>query len=190
MQSQFGEYEKLSEGIRTVKELPHEMLKVDGSPVDCSVLEVEYDLPERKPEEQNVKYWIDTKRHIVLKEEFSDSNGTTRKTVLWHWVYQVDSVKLNQPPPEWFTELLNKRPDAGHYRPDWVGRDAPPFSLLDLNGRGVTLAEKRAKVLVLNSGRRGAAVLALLKCRLWKLSKPSTRLKASSCGESRAKNRR
>jgi peroxiredoxin len=150
MPSQFGEYEKLSEGIRAVKELPHEMLKVDGSPVDCSVLEVEYNLPERKPEEQNVKYWIDTTRHIVLKEEFSEFQRHEKKTVLWHWVYQVDSVKLNQPPPEWLTELLNKRADAGHYRLDWVGRDAPPFSLLDLNGRGVTLAEMRGKVLILD----------------------------------------
>ena len=37
MPSRFGEYEKLSDGIRTAKDLPHEVLRVDGSPVDCSV---------------------------------------------------------------------------------------------------------------------------------------------------------
>jgi len=71
-----------------------------------------------------------------------------------HWIYQVDSVKLNQPPPEWFTELLKERPDAGHDRPDWIGRDAPPFSLLDLNDRQVTLAAMRGKVFVPESLHR------------------------------------
>jgi hypothetical protein len=150
MPSRFGEYEKLSDGIRTAKELPHEVLKVDRSPVDCSVLEVEYERPEWKPEEQTVKYWIDAKRLIVLKQEFSEFQRHDKKTALWHWVYQVDSVKLNQPPPEWFTELLKKRADAGHDRPDWIGRDAPPFSLLDLNGRQVTLAAMRGRVFVLD----------------------------------------
>jgi peroxiredoxin len=150
MPSGFGEYEKLSEGIRTAKELPHEVLKVDGSPVECSVLGVEYDRPERKPEEQTVKYWIDAKRLIVLKQEFSEFQRHNKKTVLWHWVYQVDSVKLNQPPPEWLTELLKKRDDAGHDRPEWIGRGAPPFSLLDLDGRQVTLAAMRGKVFVLD----------------------------------------
>lgn len=150
MPSRFGGYEKLSEGIRSAKELPHEVLKVDGSAVDCSVLEVEYDRPEWKPEEQTVKYWIDAKRLIVLKQEFAEFQRYNKKVVLWHWVYQVDSVKLNQPPPEWFTESLKAPADAGHDRPDWAGRDAPPFSLLDLGGRQVTLAAMRGKVLVLD----------------------------------------
>jgi len=150
MPSRFGEYEKLSEGIRTAKELPHEVLQVEVSPVDCSVLYVEYNRPESKPEEQTVKYWIDAKRLIVLKQEFSEFQRYDKKTVLWHWVYQVDSIKLNQPPPEWLTEPLKKGADAGHDRPDWIGRDAPPFSLLDLNGRQVTLAALRGKVLVLD----------------------------------------
>jgi len=150
MPSKFGEYEQLSEGIRTAKELPHEALKVEGSAVDCKVLEVEYNRPEWKPEEQTVKYWIDAKRLIVLKQEFSEFQRHDKKTVLWHWVYQVDSVKMNQPPPEWYTELLKKGADAGYDRPDWIGRDAPRFSLLDLNGRQVTLAGMRGKVLVLD----------------------------------------
>jgi peroxiredoxin len=150
MPSRFGEYERLSEGIRTAKELPHEVLKIEGSPVDCSVLEVEYNRPEWEPEEQTVKYWIDAKRLIVLKQEFSEFQRHDKRTVLWHWVYVVDSVKLNQPPPEWFAELLKKGGDAGHDRPDWIGRDAPPFSLLDLNGSRVTLAAIRGKVFVLD----------------------------------------
>jgi peroxiredoxin len=150
MPSRFGEYEELSEEIRTVKELPHEVLKLDESPVDCSVLQVEYDRPEWKPEEQTVTYWIDAKRLIVLKQEFSEFQRHNKKSVLWHWVYQVDSIKLNQEPPQWFLEHLKRRPDAGHDRPDWVGRDAPRFSLLDLNGREVTLSAMRGKVLVLD----------------------------------------
>jgi hypothetical protein len=82
MPSKFGDYEKLSEGISTAKELPHEVLKVEGNPVDCSVLEVEYNRPEWKPEEQTVKYWIDAKRLIVLKQEFSEFQRRDKKTVL------------------------------------------------------------------------------------------------------------
>jgi len=121
-----------------------------GRGITCSVLRVEYDHPEAKPEEQAVKYWIDPKRLRVLKQEFSEFQRHNKKTVLWHWVYEVDSVKINQPPPDWFVELSKKRADAGHDRPEFVGREAPALSLRDLDGRQITLQDMRGKVVVLD----------------------------------------
>jgi peroxiredoxin len=83
-----------------------------------------------------------------VKEEFSELQGRGDDSALWHWVYTVDSVKLNQPPPEWLVAESTIRRD--HPRPEWVGRDAPDFSLLDLDGRQVKLSAMRGKVVVLD----------------------------------------
>jgi peroxiredoxin len=142
--------EKLSEGIKSAKELPREVLKVDGIAIDCAVVEVAYDRPEWKPEERTVRYWIDEKRLILVKQEFSEFQRHNKKTMFWHWVYQLDSVKLNQPPPEWLIESLKSPHDADHNVPKWIGRDAPQFTLPDLDERQVSLKAMRGKVLVLS----------------------------------------
>ena len=69
-------------------------------------------------------------------------------SVLWHWVYTADSIKLNQAPPAW---LSQGPPARGNYsRSAWFGRKAPDFTLLDLDGRSVTLSSLRGKVVVLD----------------------------------------
>jgi peroxiredoxin len=148
MPNHVGLFEQITTDLKSQKEFPPQVMQVDGASVHCDVLEIVYNRETWKPEESTVKYWIDARRLVVVKEEFSELQRRGDDSVLWHWVYTVDSVKLNQPPPEWLVAESTTRRD--HPRPEWVGRDAPDFSLLDLDGRQVKLSAMRGKVVVLD----------------------------------------
>ena len=148
MPGHWGYYERIIEGLTSVKELPSQVIDVGGAPVQCDVLEIVYDRERWKPEERTVKYWIDAKRLLVMKEEFAELQGRGDSSVQWRWFYTVDSVKLNQPPPEWLVDSSTKHGDQP--RPERIGRDAPDFSLLDLDGRQVVLSTMRSKIVVLD----------------------------------------
>jgi peroxiredoxin len=148
MPMHWGHYDEIATGIKDVRALPSEVIKVDGTPVECTHLEVVYDKERWHPEEFTVRYWIDPKRLLVLKEDFAEVQGRREKSALWYWVYQVDSVKLNQPPPKWLVEVSTTHGD--HARPEWVGRSAPDFSLPDLDGHRVNLSTMKGKVVVLD----------------------------------------
>ncbi|HVH70309.1 MAG TPA: hypothetical protein VNB49_04265 [Candidatus Dormibacteraeota bacterium] len=127
MPMHWGHYDEIAAGLKDVNVLPSEVVQVDGAPVECDVLEVAYDKERWHPEELTVRFWIDSKRLLVLKEDFTELQGRGEKSAFWHWVYQVDSVKLNQAPPKWLVEFSTTHGD--HPRPEWVGRSAPEFSL-------------------------------------------------------------
>ncbi len=98
MPSHWGYYELVADDVDSLKELPSQFLEVEGAPAECRVVDVTYERKGWNGQELTVRYWVDPKRLLVVKEEFSQLQGNGK---LWHWVYTVDSVKLNQPPPEW-----------------------------------------------------------------------------------------
>jgi peroxiredoxin len=149
MPSHWGSFERMDVDVKSVTELPSETVEFDGTPVECRVVQVAYDREKWRPEELTVKYWIDQRRLLVLKEDFLEQQGRERPAVFWHWVYTVDSVKLNQPPPEWLVDFTNHLP-ADHPRPEWVGRTAPNFRLSDLDGHQVDSRAMHGEVVVLD----------------------------------------
>jgi peroxiredoxin len=145
----WGSFDRIDVGTKIVTELPSEILKVDGVPVQCRVVQVTYGDEILYPEETSVKYWIDEDRLLVLKKQFAEHQGPQHPTVFWQWVYTVDSIKLNQPPPQWLIESSNQ-PAVDHARPEWVGRTAPDFVLPDLAGQQIGLSSMRGSVIVLD----------------------------------------
>jgi peroxiredoxin len=122
------------------------ILQVDSRPVFCQVLKVVYDDPSVSSHEEAVQYWIDPKRLIVLQQNFAEIDPATNQRL--QWTYTIDSVKLNQPPPQWLRESTEQQAD--HEVPNWIGRTAPDFALSDLEGRHFSLAKARGKVVVLD----------------------------------------
>jgi peroxiredoxin len=145
----WGSFVRMDDGAKSATELPSETIEFAGASVRCRVLQVAYDPETWHPEELSVKYWIDPQRLLVLKEDFVERQGRTRQPVFWHWVFEVDSVALDQPPPQWLVESYNQ-PPVNHARAEWVGRIAPDFRLSDLDGRQVDLSGMRGKVVVLD----------------------------------------
>lgn len=149
MPSRWGSFDRIDVGARTVTELRSETIKVDSVPVQCLVVQVVYSNEMLRPEEQTATYWIDKDRLLVLKEQFTERQGRQRPPVFWNWVYTVDSVKLNQPPPQWLVEVSSHAP-VDHARPEWFGRTAPDFVLSDLDGHQVSSSSMRGLVVVLD----------------------------------------
>lgn len=149
MPTGWGSYGRIDADVKSAIELPPQTIIVDGAPVQCRVIQVSYGKDFLHSEEQTKTYWIDPNRFLVLKQEFAERQGRGQPPVFWHWVYAVDSVKLNQPPPRWLVDLSGNLP-VDHARPEWVGRTAPSFTLSDLNGHKVDSSSMSASVVVLD----------------------------------------
>jgi peroxiredoxin len=148
MPTHWGHYEEIAANVQSVNELLPESLNLGGVTVECQVLEIVYGRGRGKPGERTVKYWIDADRLLVMKQEFTELQGR-HDPAPWRWVYTVDSVKLNQPPPQWLVESAN-RSDQPEPRPEWLGREAPDFTLRDLDGRRIQLSTMRGKIVLLD----------------------------------------
>ena len=150
MPSHLGNYKHINTDVKYAKELFPEVIEVGRSPVKCIVLEVLYDRRGWQPEERSVKYWIDRNRFIVLQQEVATLQDADDTSIVWKWIYKIDSVKLNEPPPKWLIDNELSRSHADHLVPEWIGRDAPIFNLPDLDGHKVNLSTMRGKVVLLD----------------------------------------
>ncbi len=150
MPTHWGRYQNLASEILSLNSLPSETLKLQGRLVACRVVEVVYDRKRWKPEERTIKYWIDAKRQLVLKQEFAEWQKQDSDDVLWNWSYTVDSIALSQRPPSWLISASKEQMDRPEPRLEWIGRTAPDFNLLDLSGRPVHSSDLRGKVVFLD----------------------------------------
>lgn len=145
----WGGYSRIDVDVKSAIDLSPQTLIVDGRPVRSYVIRVSYGRDLLRSGGEIRTYWIDPNRFLVLKEEFAERQGRGPHSALWHWVYTVDSIKLNQPPPQWLVNVSDSLP-GDHPRPEWVGRTAPRFTLSDLNGREVAPSSMGHSVVVLD----------------------------------------
>lgn len=152
MPGDFGGDEKLNQDVTKVTELRGETLNLAEGPISCRVLQVEYHRPDWQPEERRIRYWIDETRLLVLKEEFSEFQRREHKTTLWHWVYEAESIKVNQSPANWVVESAKRSATRteGRQLTNWIGKNAPEFTLTDLDNNSVRLSATKGEVVVLN----------------------------------------
>jgi len=150
MPPHLGNYEHIDTEVKYAKELFPEVIEVEGSSVECVVLEVLYDRRGWQPEERSVKYWIDANRLMVFQQAVATLQDADDTSIVWHWIYKIDSVKLNQPPPKWLIDYELSRSHADHRIPEWIGKEAPNFNLPDLDGHKVDLLTMRGKVVLLD----------------------------------------
>ena len=65
-------FTEIDSRILNQRQLPDEAMRFNGSTTQCAVFEVTYDRKQWKPEEQTIKYWIDPKHLLVVKQEFAE----------------------------------------------------------------------------------------------------------------------
>jgi hypothetical protein len=82
-------------GVKYAKELSPEVMNIEGSLVKCVVLDVLYDRTGWQPEERSVKYRIDANRLIVVQQEVATVQDADDTSIVWKWLYKIDSAKLN-----------------------------------------------------------------------------------------------
>ena len=149
--SHWAYFDKLPTDIKSARRVSTEVLTVGGQPFQSVVVEVVLERKRWDPEEQAIRLWIDPTSLFVMKEEFSERQRLRHDTgLLWKWTYTVESIKLNQPPPDWLVDMHQPRPNDNKPKPEWVGRAAEEFSLSDVNGHQVRLSDFHGKVVVLD----------------------------------------
>ena len=146
MPGAWGDYRKLDAGVKSARLLGSETLNVAGERIPCDVVEVVYE-SKSGAAPKTIQYWISPDRHLVFRQKFAEVNVVQHNTV-YHWTYTVDSVTLNQPPPQWLVDAYQDQ--VGKTRQEWNGRMAPDFTLTDLTGGKTTLSALHGKAVLLD----------------------------------------
>ena len=116
----WGDYRKLDAGVKCARLLGPERLNVAGERIPCDVVEVVYE-SKSGAAQRAIQYWISPDRYLVFRQKFAEANSLQHNTV-YHWTYTVDSVALNQPPPQWLVDFSQNQ--VCKARPEWNGRMA------------------------------------------------------------------
>lgn len=140
--------DRIAEKTVSVKEVGAERLPLNGSPVDCRVLEVEYDPPVDEPKPPAVKYSICSEKHLVLKKVMFYSTGRRETDPGAWWTLTFDTARFHHPAPAWVVDM--KDMPAFSVRKEWLGKSAPAFNLADLDGKSVDLSSLRGNVVLLD----------------------------------------
>jgi len=145
----FGGFTTLAENVESVKQVGTEQLPLNGAPVDCRVLEVQY-----KPRSDDdakpapVRYSICGDKHLVLKKVMAYSTGRHPDGPAAPWTVTFDIARFHRPAPAW---LIDPKTLPRHMeRDEWLGHAAPTFQLRDLDGHPVELSSLHGKLVLLN----------------------------------------
>lgn len=137
------------------------MLIAGGGPVPCAVIEALYE--KRTPFDggsgRPVRFWVEKKTSLIRQATYERK---CRNGELAQWTARVETITLDQAPPQWAVEKAAFV--KGREEPKWVGQPAREFSVKTLDGRTVSLAALRGRVVLLNFWGRGAARVAR-RCR-------------------------
>jgi peroxiredoxin len=143
-----GNWEIMATNVTSVKDVGREQLPLNGEMSDCRVLEARYtplpDGTERAP----VKYSICSEKHLVLKKAMVYSAGRRPSDPSGLWTITFDTVHFHRPAPQWLLDMKDL-PET-RTRREWLGKEAPSFHLVDLQGKKVELSELRGKVVLLD----------------------------------------
>lgn len=160
---------KLSDDLKSAKVRGTETLTVADASIPCTVVEAEYDPPRGMTDIVSSfrrTLWIDSRRNIVLQEE-SVTAGTLSPSTPFEMMetrsrttYKVASVDRSESaafayrPPESFryVDALTGMSGFGAAaaRREILGKPAPELSGMTLDGRKLSLADLRGKVVLLD----------------------------------------
>jgi peroxiredoxin/outer membrane lipoprotein-sorting protein len=151
------QFERISASVRTAKILRTEKLEIEGTPVECLVVEVE--LEQQDSDERRVRtYWIDPEHYLVRKAvQFDKLSGEAVDALETEITTTFRKADTNPSIPDGtftFTPPADAK-EVAAFRPSRqiaieIGSDAADFQLKDLEGREIQLKTLRGNVVLLN----------------------------------------
>ena len=140
---EWSNFNSIELGLKTVRELPPEILRLSGQTIHCRVLEVVYDEYYQKLRSYDgpVEYCIDSETNLLRRVRFTEISPQGPRV----WTATLEKVSLGGPAASWLTRIS----DASE-QPALIGKSAPEFALRTVDGKLVHLAELRGKVVVLD----------------------------------------
>jgi peroxiredoxin len=143
----FGRFNAISKDAIHVERTGSEVLQLNGGDLSCEILKVTYTpstYENTHPEE--VTYWINAARHLVMKKVLMFNAGRSIPRALWTITF--DSAKFDQPTPQWVLDMA-AIPEV-KVRSEWTGKEAPEFTLPAADGSLVKLSSLRGRVVLLD----------------------------------------
>jgi len=95
-----GSWDRIAENVESVTETGTEMLPLNGAPVACRVLQVQYKSPADTPKPAPVSYSICSDRHLVLKKVELYATGRHLTDPPAPWTITFDTAQFNRPAPQ------------------------------------------------------------------------------------------
>ncbi len=144
--SPFARYHTLADRLIDAQKIGVETITHRGHDYRCEIIDATYDnSPDFKPNSasSHLKVYIDPDTLWVLKEIKPDPR-------VGEWTFAVTSLVFDQPPSEQLIQALASLANPRTGRPEWEGRDAPDFTLNDLSGNRVRLADLRGHAVLLD----------------------------------------
>ncbi len=160
-------YWDVLKGLKESRVVGAEAIAVSGRMVDCWVVRCDMTLPPQALAADSTAravttFWVDKATRYVRRDstslEMTNQQNSQRVTI--QQLTSVDELRANEPladslftfvaPPGAQEVQAFTMPGQAAAQPDLVGKKAPLFTLADLQGRKVSLASLRGKVVVLD----------------------------------------
>jgi thiol-disulfide isomerase/thioredoxin len=149
----FYDFARITQNLQYEKLLREETLESNGVSSACYVVEIlktpnPY-APPRAPAASPEILWIDKSSYLVHRTAFHTTG--LANAIEMDWDVAFTSYTLNEAPPQWIVDEkkgFDRR--MAELSARWVGASAPGFALQDVDGRQVTMADLRDKVVLLD----------------------------------------
>lgn len=142
-----GRFDAIANDAIHVERTGSEVVHYNGKGVACEILKVTYaPSTSENYHAEEVTYWIDPASHLVLKKALIFNAGRSIPRALWTITY--DTLKFDRPLPQWVLDMKDIL--EVKVRNEWIGKEAPEFSLPSMDGSTVKLTSFPQRVVLLD----------------------------------------
>ena len=151
------DFARIGLDVEYAKLLREETIETSGKRVTCYVLELldkrDPAAPQRMPGPTPRTVWVDEATFLVVKETFRQAVPIDKSNPITpvDWEVTFEAYTLDGPVPEWLARGEEEdKEQRAKLSASMIGTKALDFKLRDADGREVSLADERDKVVVLD----------------------------------------